>query len=129
MIGYGDIHRPRKVLLVWGRLSFPCVLTSLSVRYTLFSPDGSPLRAIASCAFAEALTDTEREQEEQNSSPDLTHIREVKAGDTLPLMAHGIYGDPSLYLEVARINKLVDFRRLRAGQRIALPPIEKGSKR
>jgi hypothetical protein len=121
----GEIHRPRKVLLVWGTLELSCALVTLSYRFTLFKPDGTPLRAIASCSFREAKSDCQREQEENNSSPDLTHLREVKGGDTLPLLAHRIYNDPALYLELARVNKLIDFRRLHPGARLTFPPVGK----
>lgn len=121
----GESHRPCKVLLVWGTLEFACALTSLNYSFSLFKPDGTPLRAVASCSFREAVTDAQREQEENPSSPDLTHMREIKEGDTLPLLAHRIYGNSELYLEIARVNKLVNFRRLQAGNRVALPPVDK----
>ncbi|HEY5603800.1 MAG TPA: LysM peptidoglycan-binding domain-containing protein [Gammaproteobacteria bacterium] len=121
----GEIHRPRQLLLVWGTLVFPCALTSLNYRFTLFKPDGTPLRAIASCSFREAVSDAERERADNSSSPDLTHLRAVREGDSLSLMAYRIYGDAAMYLEVARVNKLVNFRRLRAGSRLAFPPIDK----
>ncbi len=123
----GEVHRPRKLLLIWGTLEFACALVSLNYRFTLFKPDGAPLRAVAAAGFREALSDAERERRDNPSSPDLTHLREVREGDTLPLLAHRVYGDPALYLEVARVNKLVNFRRLRAGSRVALPPVAKGT--
>ncbi len=123
----GETHRPRKVLLVWGVLDFAGALTSLNVQFTLFKPDGTPLRAVAKCSFREWAGDCERARQENRTSPDLTHVREIREGDTLPLLAHRIYGDPALYLEVARVNKLVNFRRLRAGSRVTLPPVEKGA--
>ena len=124
----GSEHRPRKLLLVWGTLSFSCVLVKLKIRFTLFQSDGTPLRAILECCFREWQSDTERELRENRSSPDLTHLREVKEGDTLPLLAHRVYGNAALYLEVARVNKLVSFRKLQAGARLRLPPVEKGPK-
>lgn len=123
----GEIHRPRQLLLVWGTLVFPCALTSLNYRFTLFKPDGTPLRAIANCSFREAVSDAERERVDNPSSPDLTHLRDIREGDSLPLMAYRIYGDAALYLEVARVNKLINFRRLRAGQRLAFPPVDKST--
>ncbi len=124
----GELHRPRKVLLVWGTLEFACALTALNYRFTLFRPDGTPLRAVATADFREALSDGERERRENASSPDLTHLREVRQGDTLPLLAYRIYGNAALYLEVARVNKLINFRRLRPGSRVSLPPVEKGTR-
>ena len=39
---HGDEHRPRQLLLVWGTLVFPCVLVTVSYRFPLFKPDGTP---------------------------------------------------------------------------------------
>jgi nucleoid-associated protein YgaU len=119
----GSIHRPRALLLVWGSLVFSCVLSSVSYRFTLFKPDGTPVRVVAACTFCESIPDALRTRKENASSPDLTHLRDVRDGDTLPALAHAIYGKPELYLEVARVNKLVNFRRLRSASRIAFPPL------
>ena len=115
-------------MLVWGTLVFPCVLSSVEYRYTLFKPDGSPLRAVAACSFCESVPDAERVRLENATSPDLTHLRDVRDGDTLPMLAYDIYGKPELYLEVARANNLVNFRRLRAASRVAFPPVKAGVK-
>jgi hypothetical protein len=124
----GKIHRPRPVLLVWGSLVFPCVLTTANYSFTLFKPDGTPLRAVASCSFRESVPVAQRIRAENRTSPDLTHLREVQEGDSLPLLTDSIYGNAELYLEVARVNKLINFRRLRVGSRVAFPPVDKESK-
>ena len=119
----GSIHRPRPLQLVWGTLVFSCVLTSVAYRFTLFRPDGTPLRAVAACTFCHSIPDSVRKAKENAQSPDLTHLRDVRDGDTLPMLAYDIYGRPELYLEVARFNKLVNFRSLRSASRIAFPPV------
>jgi len=119
----GDVHRPRPLLLVWGSLVFSCVLTAVSYRFTLFKPDGTPLRAVAACTFCESIPDAVRVRKENATSPDLTHRRDVREGDTLPLLANDIYGKPELYLEVARANRLFNFRRLKAASRLSFPPL------
>jgi hypothetical protein len=124
----GKIHRPRHVLLVWGSLVFPCVLITANYNFTLFKPDGTPLRAVASCSFRESVPTAQRILAENRTSPDLTHLREVQEGDSLPLLTDSIYGNAELYLEVARVNKLINFRRLRVGSRVAFPPVDKESK-
>jgi hypothetical protein len=124
----GTIHRQPHLLLIWGTLTFPCILTSTTYRYTLFKPDGTPLRAVSTCRFSESRSRVETGLAANDQSPDLTHLREVKEGDTLPLMSHRIYGKTDFYLEVARVNKLVNFRRLQAGFRIAFPPVDKDTK-
>jgi len=125
--GYnGDIHRPNYLLVAYG--SVPprrCVLKSASIAYKLFRPDGTPLRAVISGTFTENADDTTRVAKAQDQSADLTHLRLVKAGDTLPRLCDQIYGDPRMYIEVARANGLDHFRSLEPGTRLAFPPLEK----
>ncbi len=125
--GYnGDIHRPNYLKVAWGSLPVKrCVLKSASVAYKLFRPSGMPLRAVISANFTDNSDDETRVALAQDQSPDLTHLRIVKAGDTLPLMCQRIYGSPKHYLSVARANGLDSFRNLSAGQQIHFPPIEK----
>lgn len=122
---FNKVHRPRQLLLVWGSLVFPCVLTSVDYRFTLFKEDGTPLRAVAKCNFCESVPRAESERRDSVTSPDLTHLREVRDGDTLPLLADEIYGNALLYLEVARVNKAINFRRLRSASRLTFPPVDK----
>ena len=123
----GNEHRPNYLIFSWGALLFKGVLTQMDITFKLFKADGTPLRATATAKFKGFIEDNLRVAIENNSSPDLTHIRVVQEGDTLPLMAHRIYGDPKYYLEVAKVNKLTSFRNLKVGQRIFFPPIEKVS--
>jgi len=44
-------------------------------------------------------------------------------GDTLDLIADNNYDDPSYYLQLARANRLKNFRKLKPGMRLILPPI------
>jgi hypothetical protein len=124
----GKEHKPRKLRLAWGKLIFDCVLSGLSVEYKLFKPDGTPLRAIAKASFTGTISDKLRELKEGRTSADLTHLRTVTAGDKLPLMADKIYGSPKHYIQVARVNKLYNFRKLKAGTTLSFPPIDKKSK-
>lgn len=42
----GEIHRPKFLKVHWGKqFTFECVLSNLDINYTLFKPDGEPLRA------------------------------------------------------------------------------------
>lgn len=123
----GDEHQPRAIRLSWGTLIFDGVLSELTVDYKLFKPDGTPLRAIAKASFDGTVDDKLREQQEGNSSPDLTHSRTVTEGDKLPLMALKIYRSTQYYIEVAKANKLYNFRNLRAGSQLSFPPIDKST--
>jgi LysM repeat protein len=121
----GEQHKPNYVMIGWGSLLFKGVLADMSLEFKLFAPDGTPLRAIAKTSFKGSVEDNLRVAKENNSSPDLTHIRIVQDGDTLPLMAFRIYGDSKYYLQVAAANNLTNFRKLRTGQELFFPPIEK----
>jgi hypothetical protein len=125
--GYnGSSHSPSYLKIGWGTLTVKrCVLKSLSVAYKLFQADGVPLRAVITAVFLDASDDQTRVALAGDQSPDLTHARVVRAGDTLPRLCHEIYGDPRLYLAVARANGLNDFRLLRTGERLLFPPLEK----
>lgn len=119
----GDQHRPRYLKIVWGTLIFKCVLKSATVNYTLFNPDGQPLRAKITASFNGFIEDTLRAAQEDSSSPDLTHLRTVQDGDTLPLMAYRIYGDSKYYFQVAEFNGLGNLKKLETGQKIFFPPL------
>ena len=125
--GYnGHIHRPNHLKLVWGTLQVRrCVLKSASIAYKLFKSDGVPLRAVITASFADASDDLTRVALAQDQSPDLTHVRVVKAGETLPALCHAIYGDPGLYPLVARANDLDDLRHLAPGTRLVFPPLQR----
>lgn len=120
----GDIHRPMYLKLSWGTLLTKGVLKSAEVTYTLFEPGGTPLRAKVKATFSEDIEDKLRVAEERKNSPDLTHVHEVTAGEHLSLLADKFYGDPSRYFQVARFNKLKNYRRLTIGQKLAFPPIK-----
>lgn len=119
----GEQHQPSVVQLVWDDLSFYGRLTSMTVDYTLFKPSGEPLRAKVNLGFISFMTKAEQSLRANRSSPDLTHVVEVNAGDTLPLLCQRIYNDSSYYLEVARINGLAGFRDITPGQRLHFPPL------
>jgi len=125
--GYnGDIHRPNYLLVAWGTIQVKrCVLKSASIAYKLFKPDGTPLRAAISATFVDAVQDQTRVALAQDSSPDLTHVRVLRAGETLAGLCQQIYGDATLYLKVARANQLDSVRRVPAGTRVRFPPLQK----
>ncbi|CAA9197814.1 LysM peptidoglycan-binding domain-containing protein [Flavobacterium collinsii] len=123
----GDEHKPNYLIISWGTLLFKGALTEMDIEFKLFKPDGTPIRAIAKAKFQGFVEDKLRAAKENNKSPDLTHYRIVKEGDTLPLMTFYIYGDSKYYLEVARVNNIVNFRKLKTGQKLFFPPLQKQS--
>lgn len=121
----GNDHRPRFVSIYWGTLRFDGCLETMDISYKLFNAQGLPLRSIVKISFVGSVEDEKRLNKENSSSPDLTHIRTVHFGDTLPLMCYRIYGDAKYYIEVARFNNLNDFRNLNEGMQLKFPPLAK----
>lgn len=121
----GDIHRPNYVKLAWGAFSFKGQIADVSFAYSAFSPRGKALKAKANVTFVEVTSVGARLAAENKSSPDLTHLITVKEGDSLPMLCYEIYNDPLYYLQVARINNLESFRKIKAGDQILFPPLEK----
>jgi hypothetical protein len=122
----GKIHRPRFLVVMWGsEINFKCVLSNLDLNYTLFEPDGSPLRVKVSATF---LAHKSREQllaESKASSPDLTHFRKVKQGDRLDLLTNSIYNNPKYFMQVGKVNGLTTLRQVVPGSNLYFPPFNK----
>jgi hypothetical protein len=127
LTGYnGDIHRPNYLKVAWGTLQVKrCVLKSASIAYKLFKADGTPLRATIAATFVDALDDQTRVAVAQDASPDLTHVRVLRAGESLAALCQQIYGRAELYPKVARANGLDGLRHLPAGTRVRFPPLAK----
>ena len=121
----GNIHEPKFVKIIWGKLNFDCRLKDVTVNYTLFHRSGNPLRAELDTSFVADADKLQLNKKEQKSSPDLTHRRIVKEHDTLPLLCEAIYGTPDYYLQVVKANKLVNFRKLTPGTELFFPPVKK----
>lgn len=120
----GKIHEPNFLKVEWGDLIFACRLGSADISYTSFDRNGKPLRAELDVNLLSDKDIKKRMAKENKSSPDLTHSRVVRKGDTLPLLTKEVYGTADHYLRVAQFNNLDNFRNLNSGQEIFFPPLE-----
>jgi hypothetical protein len=114
--------RPNFVQLSWAQLQARCVLESMSIDYKLFRPDGTPIRAVCDLSFktfASAVTLSRTAKLESKQAEQLVTVLE---GDTLPGICFRIYGDSTMYLDVAQYNQLTSFRKLTPGSQLRIPP-------
>lgn len=123
----GKSHEPYHLKLVWGNLIFKGRAIEVGITYKLFNPDGQPIRAVVRVKFKGSIEEKKRISLEDRQSPDLTHLRTVKPGDTLPFLCFEVYGDPRHYLFVADANQFDDFRTLSVGDQILFPPLPSGT--
>ena len=122
----GNLHEPQFLKIAWGKnFKFDCRLEEVTVTYTLFDQSGNPLRAELDASFIDDIDTKKRLKLEDSQSADLTHKRIVKEGDTLLLLCEAIYGAPDYYLQVAKANKLGNFRNIVPGQELYFPPLNK----
>lgn len=120
----GNVHRPRFLMLVWGRLVVTTALESYSVAYKLFSPAGLPLRATLSVTFREHIPKGFGELLKNLASPDIDHVHQVLEGEHLSTIVNGVYKDPAYYMAVAEVNRLDTVRALRTGSALELPRLK-----
>jgi hypothetical protein len=110
------------LLLSWGTLRFKCRMKSLKVNYTLFNPDGTPLRAKVDATF-EGVHGAEEAAKKEREAEDKGKYIMYESG-SLAAMCAGVYGDSGYMLDVASANQLDSFRKLTPGEILYFPPIE-----
>lgn len=116
-----ELHAPPIVRLVWDQQVFLGVMESLTVGYTLFTPDGVPSRAKLSIVLKEYRPVEIQVKERPKNSPDVDKRYTVRRGDSLASIAADVYGDPAAWREIARANDIRDPRQLTPGQLLATP--------
>lgn len=104
------------------RDSFQCIVESVRHKYTLFSPEGVPLRATLSLTLREYKTLDEQLSKLNLNQRDRTQGQVLQAGDTLSSVAGQQYGRPGEWRRVADANGIQDPRRLTPGAFLTLPP-------
>jgi nucleoid-associated protein YgaU len=112
---------PPLVVLKWGKVtSFAGFVTSVQAKYTLFTAQGTPIRATCNVSIEE-MPGNPPKQNPTSGSLALTSVRTVVAGDSLASIAYTEYGDPTMWRPLAAFNGIDDPLRLRLGTTLLLP--------
>ena len=115
---------PPLVVLHWGKVSsFASFVTSVSAKYTLFSADGMPIRAVCSVAMEE-MPGEPFKQNPTSGGYDVRRVHRTVAGDTLASVAFSEYGDPTRWRPLAAFNGIDDPMRVPVGTTLMLPTPE-----
>ncbi|MGK7876558.1 MAG: LysM peptidoglycan-binding domain-containing protein [Xenococcaceae cyanobacterium] len=116
-----DLKRPPRCKLSWGQFGTIIVgyLKELTELFTLFLPDGTPVRATLTCTFEQ--DDPQTETKSGTKARDDDPVRIVRRGETLSSIAYQEYSDPSLWREIARANRIDNPRSLQPGQVLIIP--------
>lgn len=137
----GKSHAPPICRFTWGKSGFPgssfkddwasqarqhgfnCVIESLRQRFSLFSSEGVPLRAVLTVGLKEYKS-VQRQLAELNlQSADQTHAYTMRQGETLSDVANAVYGDPNEWRPIAEDNGITDPLAVAAGSILTISPL------
>ena len=104
------------------RNGFRCIVESVKQKFTLFSPEGVPLRATLTVSLREYKTLDEQLAHLNLTSPDRTHSHVLQSNETLSGVAAQFYQRPGDWRFIADSNAIEDPRRLTAGTFLTIPP-------
>ena len=105
------------------RDSFTGVVESVKQKFTLFSPEGVPLRATVSLVLREFRPLEDQLKQLALSSADHTQSQVLKCGETLASVAAQAYNRPDQWRRIADANEIEDPRRLTPGMLLTIPTI------
>jgi hypothetical protein len=117
-----DTNKPRPpvVKLEWGSLStIGFVVTNVRGEFTLFRPDGVPLRAHCSITLSEYSSVAGAQNPTSIGSAQHGHV--LVEGETLPMLASAFYDDPNLWRGIAEANGIDDPMRVAPGTLLLVP--------
>jgi nucleoid-associated protein YgaU len=117
--------RPPICTFHWGTSwSFKGVIDNITLKFTLFTSAGKPVRATASMSMLQVKDEDDQPAQNPTSGGEgvrATHT--VDWGETLDLIAFRQYGDATKWRPIALANDMDDPRSLRPGQKLVVPDI------
>lgn len=132
-------HAPPICVFIWGkkfpgdslpafyqdqkRTEFKGLVTDVKQEFSLFSPEGTPLRAKLTLQIAEYKPLHDQIKQLNLQSPDHTRSHVLARGETLASVAADFYLNPARWRAIADENNLQDPRRIDPGMTLTLPPI------
>ena len=115
--------RPPWIRFVWGPISsFTAVITMISIEFTYFAQDGTPLRAEVDMALKQFRYDNDwRFQNPTSLTPDPGSLHQVVIGETLESIAFKHYGRRGQWRDIATHNRILDPLSLAPGTYLIIP--------
>lgn len=120
------LPRPPMLGFEWGSntifADYRCFLKTVQARYTLFRPDGTPIRATCQITLEE-IPEEPKGQNPTSGSRESRRSLVLDGADSLAGVAYREYGDAALWRGIAAFNEIDDPLRVAAGTRILVPSL------
>lgn len=115
---------PPWVRFQWGAVTgFAAHITTVTAKYTLFTPSGTPVRAVCTVELQEMGGETSG-QNPTSGALAARSAHTLVAGDSLASLAYREYGDATLWRVLAEANEIDDPMRLPVGRTLLIPALE-----
>jgi hypothetical protein len=124
-----NLDRPTLVKFVWGEFSsrqmmaFTAYIKDVSINFTMFLPDGTPVRADTKITFTSFQDDLDLPLQNPTSRSEERKMHVVSAGETIDWIAFQEYGDPAEWRHIARTNNLLNAKDLAPGMVLKITPL------
>ncbi len=122
--------RPSKVRFIWGAFSinilmaFEAYIPSIDVTFTMFTPEGIPVRAEANINFVAFKDPLSFLGQNPTSRTEPRSVHVVVAGETLDYIAYKHYGDSNQWRHIASANNVRNPLKVKPGMTLKLPPLD-----
>jgi len=116
-------HAPPICDIAWGEFKFHGVVDHVSGKFTLFLPNGRPVRATLSVTFKEFIDVDSLVRVQPTQSADHRKTRVVNSGDRIDNIASEEYGDPGQWRPIAEANDMDDPSQLEPGHVLIIPAL------
>ena len=113
---------PPQVAFEWGVFKFVSYITAMTQKFTLFTREGTPVRASVDVTFTQYtdVNDYPKQNPTSGGGP-IDRIWRVTAGDRLDLIAANVYQDPDKWRLIADYNHIDNPLALRPGMQLRIP--------
>ena len=117
------LHAPPVCRFEWGDQTFTGVVISIREKLALFNSDGNPVRARVTLTLRSYKSAEVQLRELKRMSPDRTHVRVLREGETLAQISNEAYGDPRHWRAIAEANDIDHPRLVKPGTPLKVPSL------
>jgi hypothetical protein len=117
-----DKSDPPMVAFEWGRFYFRAVLTNLTQKFTMFLPDGTPVRTTVDVTLEQLVDENDyKSQTAATPPPEVPSVVMASLADRLDSVAASTTGDASNYRKVAEANNIDNPNSVPPGTALTVP--------